>query len=197
MVHNISLFRPATKEDAGSLAELVNYAGDGLPLYLWQQMAGPGETAWDVGHRRAMREEGSFSYRNATIVESAGKCAGCLICYDIPDEPRPIPNDTPRIFVPLEELERLAPGTFYINVMAVLPEFRRRGLGKSLLARAEKVAREHGKRAMSLIVVDTNQVARELYRRCGFIEQASRPIVKDGWQTEAQHLLLLVKELAH
>ncbi|HEX6094114.1 MAG TPA: hypothetical protein VFZ07_12215, partial [Dongiaceae bacterium] len=59
-------FRPAVIEDAPILAELVNYAGEGLPLYLWGKMAAAGESAWDVGRRRAARDEGSFSYRNAT-----------------------------------------------------------------------------------------------------------------------------------
>ena len=45
--------RPATIDDATVLAELVNRAGEGMPLYLWGQMAEPGEAAWDVGRRRA------------------------------------------------------------------------------------------------------------------------------------------------
>ncbi len=77
-------FRPANIDDAGVLAELVNYAGEGMPLYLWSQMAEPGQAAWDVGHGRAAREEGSFSYRNATIIEQGGECAGCLIGYEFP-----------------------------------------------------------------------------------------------------------------
>ena len=124
-------FRPATVDDATVLAELINYAGEGLPLYLWGQMAQPGESG---GRRRAAREEGSFSYRNATIIEHDGKCAGCLIGYEIPDNPEPLPDDMPAIFVPLQELENLAPGTWYINVLAVRPQFRNQGLGTKLLA---------------------------------------------------------------
>ena len=54
------------------LAELVNYAGDGLPFHLWSKMAAPGESAWEVGRGRAARPEGGFSYRNATIIEHLG-----------------------------------------------------------------------------------------------------------------------------
>src|SRR5262245_41533083 len=64
-----SAIRVGVIDDAPLLAELVNYAGEGLPLYLWSRMTEPGESAWDVGRRRAAREEGSFSYRNATIIE--------------------------------------------------------------------------------------------------------------------------------
>ena len=81
------ILRPATIDDATVLAELVNHAGDGMPLYLWDQMAEPGEAAWAVGRHRASREEGSFSYRNATIIEQDSQCAGCLIGYEIPNNP--------------------------------------------------------------------------------------------------------------
>ena len=110
MPHNPPL-RSATIEDAPILAELVNYAGDGLPLYLWGKLAGSGETAWDIGRRRAAREEGAFSYRNATMIDHDGACAGCLIGYEIPEDPVPIAADMPQMFVPLQELENLAPGT--------------------------------------------------------------------------------------
>jgi len=194
MMQGNHVFRPATKNDASVLAELVNYAGEGLPLYLWQQMAGPGETAWDVGRRRAARDEGSFSYRNATIIESNDQCAGCLIGYAIPDLPEPIPDNMPAIFVPLQELENLAPGTWYINVLAVLPHFRRRGLGTSLIALAEATARARGKNGVSLIVADLNKGARQLYQRCGYSEHARRRIVKENWVSEAEYFLLLAKE---
>jgi hypothetical protein len=90
MTHLEPPFRPARLDDAPLLAELVNYAGEGLPLYLWSKLAEPGESAWDVGRRRAAREEGSFSYRNATMIEHEGQTAGCLIGYEIPDQPVPI-----------------------------------------------------------------------------------------------------------
>src|SRR5262245_8212447 len=72
-------------------------------------------------------------HRNATIIEQDGQCAGCLIGYEIPDNPDPIPDDLPSMFVPLQELENQAPGTWYINVLAVRPQFPVRGSGRSYL----------------------------------------------------------------
>jgi ribosomal protein S18 acetylase RimI-like enzyme len=186
-------FRRARIEDAPVLAELVNYAGDGMPLHLWGKLAGPGETAWDVGCRRAAREEGSFSYRNATIIESDRDCAGCLIGYDIPVDPAPVPPDTPAMFVPLQELENLAPGTWYINVLAVRPRFRGRGLGTKLLEFADEVARFLARRRLSVIVSDANAGARRLYERCGYRETEKRVMVKEDWQNEGQSWILLTK----
>ena len=85
-------------------------------------MAEPGESAWDVGRRRAMRETGSFSYRNATVAEVDGRVIAGLIGYPLPDRPEPIDDDQmPPMFVPLQELENLAPGTWYVNVLATCP----------------------------------------------------------------------------
>jgi len=188
-------FRRATIEDAPILAELVNYAGEGLPLYLWSTLASPGETAWDVGLRRAAREDGSFSYRNAVIIEHDGSCAGALIGYEIPDQPEPVSDDMPAMFVPLQELENLAPGTWYVNVLAVRPQFRKTGLGTQLLSMARRTAEALSKRGLSVIVSDANDGARRLYERCGYRERAMRPMVKEAWENEGQNWVLLTRDL--
>jgi ribosomal protein S18 acetylase RimI-like enzyme len=188
-------FRPAKADDAAVLAELVNYAGEGMPLYLWSRMAEPGQTAWDVGCQRAEREQGSFSYRNARIIEYGGQCAGCLIGYEIPDNPGPIPDDMPTMFVPLQELENLAPNTWYINVLAVRPQFRKLGLGTKLLGLADETAEALGKSGLSVIVSDANTGARLLYDRHGYSERATRLMVKENWQNEGHNWALLTKNL--
>jgi ribosomal protein S18 acetylase RimI-like enzyme len=186
-------FRPATKADAAVLAELVNHAGEGMPLYLWGKLAAPGETAWDVGRARAAREQGSFSYRNATIIEHRSEAAGCLIGYAIADAPLPLAPDTPAMFRPLQELENLAPETWYVNVLAVLPTFRNEGLGTELLRLADETGRKLGSRGLSLIVADANAGARRLYARNGYRETATRPMVKEGWINDGQNWVLMTK----
>jgi ribosomal protein S18 acetylase RimI-like enzyme len=188
-----SVIRPGVVEDAPLLAELVNYAGEGLPLYLWSRMAEPRESAWDVGRRRAAREEGSFSYRNATMIEQDGDAAGCLIGYAIPEDPSPIPSDMPAMFVALQELENLVPGTWYVNVLAVRPAFRGQGLGTKLLALAEERARAEGRRGLSVITSDDNVGARRLYERCGYLKMATRPMIKEDWENDGQEWILLAK----
>ena len=46
-------FRPATPDDAQALAELVDFASEGLALYVWTKIAGPGGDPWAVGRERA------------------------------------------------------------------------------------------------------------------------------------------------
>ena len=46
-------YRQATQADAPALSDLVDFAGEGLPSYLWARLAQAGETSRDVGIRRA------------------------------------------------------------------------------------------------------------------------------------------------
>jgi ribosomal protein S18 acetylase RimI-like enzyme len=187
--------RPARPEDASVLAELVNLAGEGLPLYVWGKLVEPGETAWEVGRKRAARNEGSFSYRNAMVIEYEGRAVATLIGYEIADHPEPITTGMPAMFVPLQELENLAPGTWYVNVLATLPGYRNLGLGSDLLRLAEETGRNLGKRGMSVIVSDTNIGARRLYERFGYREIARRTMIKEDWKNEGREWLLLTKKL--
>jgi ribosomal protein S18 acetylase RimI-like enzyme len=190
-------FRYATREDASALAELTNFAGEGLQIYLWTNMAEPGESAWDVGRRRVRREEGSFSYRNAVVAEVDGRTIASLIGYPLPDAPEPIDfEQMPPMFVPLQELEDLAPGTWYVNVLATYPAYRDRGYGTRLLGIAERLAAATGRTGLSIIVSDANRGARRLYERCGYAEVARRPMVKERWESRGEHWVLLVKRPA-
>ena len=186
--------RKATKKDALALAELINLAGDGLPVFLWERMAEKGESVWDVGVRRANREEGGFSYRNALCLEKDNQVAACLIDYPIGDTPEEIDTETtPPLFVPLMELENKALDSWYINVLATYQNFQRQGLGLKLLEAAQKRADECGKARLSLIVDDSNLDAQRLYERFGFRQKASRPMVKEGWINPGKNWILMVK----
>ncbi len=192
-----SPFRRAEPADAAALAELVNFAGEGLPLYLWDRLKQPGETAWDLGRRRAAREAGGFSYRNAVVADIGGTCAACLIGYAQPEEAEPIDYAAmPPMFVPLQELENLAPASWYVNVLAAFPDYRGQGLGTKLLTLADEFARAAGRHGLSVIVSDANHGARRLYLRCGYAEAGERPMVKEGWTNAGRNWLLLTKQLA-
>jgi len=187
-------FRRAGPEDAKALADLVHFASEGLAFYLWSKMAGPGGDPWAVGRERARREEGAFSYRNAVLLERDGGVAAGLIGYPLPERPEPIPDTMPAMFVPLQELENLAPATWYVNVLAAYPEHRGQGLGTSLLALAERIAADAGCPGLSIIVSDANIGARRLYERCGYHEAGRRPKLKNGWQAAGTEWVLLVKD---
>lgn len=178
------------------MAKLVNIAGDGLPYYLWTKLAAEDGklSAWEIGRQRAQRENGAFSYRNTVICEHDGEIAAALIGYALPDEPEPVDYaDMPAIVVPLQQLEDLAPGTWYINVLAAFEQYRGRGIGSDLLKLAEHRSSESGCTGLSLIVSDANAEARRLYTRSGYAEEASRPMVKEAWQNPGENWILMRK----
>jgi ribosomal protein S18 acetylase RimI-like enzyme len=193
MVEFFSPYRRATQADSAALADLVDFAGEGLPSYLWSKMAQDGESAFDVGRRRARREEGSFSYRNAVVADEDGSVVAALIGYPLPDRPEPIGPDMPAMFVPLQELENLACGTWYVNVLAAYPEHRNHGHGTRLLKVAETLMRSSDSKGLSIIVSDANGGACRLYERFGFTRRATRPMVKEQWHNDGENWLLMVR----
>lgn len=190
------LIREAKAADAEHLVRFVNMAADDLPLHFWRKSVGDGGDALAYGKERAARESGNFSYRNAWIAEVEGAVAACLLGYPAEEEPGQIAPDTPAIFVPLLELEALAPGSWYLNVLATYGPFRGRGCGSALLAHAEQVARLAGRGSISLIAEDTHQEALRLYTAKGYREVARRPVIKGDWPVEANDWILFSKPLA-
>lgn len=186
------LIREAKASDAEHLARFINMAADDLPLYFWQKSVGDGDP-WAYGKERAARQTGSFSFRNAWLAEVEGDVAACLLGYLAEDEPGPIDPDTPAIFVPLLELEALAPGSWYLNVLATYEKFRGKGLGTALLAYAEGEARRAGRKSISLIAEDSHHDALRLYTAKGYREIARRPVVKDDWKVDAKEWILFAK----
>lgn len=184
--------RKARASDAADLVRFINMAADDLPLHFWRKTVGPDGDPWALGAERAARDSGNFSYRNAWLAEVDGAVAACLLGYPA-DEPGLIAPDTPPIFVPLLQLEALAPGAWYLNVLATYDGFRGRGLGSALLAHAETVAAEAGHATISLITADTHQDAQRLYAARGYAEVARRPVVKGDWQVDASEWILMVK----
>jgi ribosomal protein S18 acetylase RimI-like enzyme len=190
------IFRAATKADAAALAVLVDIAGEGLPAYLWSTLRASGQSILEVGRERARREEGGFSYRNAVVAEVDGEVAACLVGYRL-DDPYELGalNEIPELVRPLVLLEAKAPGSWYVNVLATFPEFRRQGLGFELLGIAERKAREANAPALSVIVAAGNERAVRLYKAAGYEARAAEPIFAYPGCPHSGDWMLMVKAL--
>ncbi len=185
-------FRLAEPRDGAVLAKLVNFAGEGMPLYLWQQLAEPGEDPWVVGARRHL----SKLETGLVIVADDGEGAFAeLTGYSIGAEPEPL-DELPAMLVPLQDLENHALNSWYVNILAIMPDRRNEGWGTKLLAIAETIGRRDNHTRMSVIVADNNGGARRLYERTGYREVTRRPMVKNGWTSDGQNWVLLIKPLA-
>lgn len=189
-------FRPARKSDASDLAVLVDIAGEGFACHLWQGLKQPGESALEFGRSRAMREQGGFSYRNSTIAEVDGEVAGVLIGY-LQEDPYPVGDlsEVAEEIRPLILLEAEAPGSWYVNVLAVFPEFHRHGLGAALLKIADDFAAKSGADELSVIVGSWNKPAASLYLRQGYQPRKSLPGVAYGDFPHDGDWVVMVKQI--
>jgi ribosomal protein S18 acetylase RimI-like enzyme len=189
-------FRPAAKTDASALAVLVDIAGEGMPAYMWSRLASPGQSLLELGRERAQRDSGGFSWRNAVVAEIGGEVAACLVGYRLAD-PYDLGalTDMPPLVQPLVKLEARAPGSWYVNVLATLTEFRRLGIGAKLLDIAESKGREAGAPSLSVIVGSWNETATRLYRRTGYAGRASEPAIPFPGSPHRGDWVLMVKPL--
>jgi acetyltransferase len=81
------------------------------------------------------------------------------------------PTGTERI-LGVARYDRVAGADVAEVAVAVVDEFQRRGLGGALLAILARVAREHGIKSFSLIVLPENQQMLGLLRKMGWIHHA-------------------------
>ena len=188
-------FRCTTVDDAGTLADFVEFASEGLALYLWTKIAEPGCDPWQIGRERVLSETSGLSYRNAVIADVSGQPASGLISYPLKYKSESILDELSPVLVPLHKLMNQALDTWYVHVLASYPEHRGKGQGSALLAVAETLAVSAGKRGLSLLVSDTNTGARRLYEHRGYREAAHCRMVKEQWQHPGTNWMLLRKDI--
>lgn len=189
-------FRRARPDDAAALAELVDRAGEGLPRFLWARAATPGQDPMAVGAARAARGDGGFSYTNAVVLEVDGAVAGMLLSYRL-DDPYGADDmsQVPEMVRPLIELEARAPGSWYVNAVAIKPGFEGRGYGRAFMDLAEALGRDRRATEVSLIVAEENTRARGLYERLGYAVRAHRAVCAFPGFPHSGDWLLMVKPL--
>lgn len=182
--------------DSGLLAGLMNAAGEGIPAYLWSRMAGPETDPIEYGARRVQRSEGAFSYTNTHVALIGDAPAGMLLGYPLPD-PYDLASldDVPEVVRPALELESRVPGSWYVNAVATVESFRRRGVATALLRHAEDLAHAAGAPSVSLIVAEDNEGARRLYDALDFDTVARRATVAFPGCAHEGDWLLLAKTL--
>ncbi|MCQ2271037.1 MAG: GNAT family N-acetyltransferase [Bacteroidales bacterium] len=119
------------------------------------------------------REDVLYSWINCIIAEFDGHAAGGLCCYDGKryQEMRRITfpiiaQHTGKDFSEMD-LETV-PGEYYLDSMAVLPEYRHRGVATALLNEGIRQAAELGINRASMIVSLENPAAQRLYESLGF-----------------------------
>lgn len=177
--------RPAQKSDAPCIAEGIMIAlGDDMVDELAN---GHGLRAvHEIFTRLAETEDSQYSYRNSFIaVTSDGNTAGMVVAYDgaiLLEARRLFFALTPqylgwdiRDIVPDGEPDpETDPSEYYLDSLAVWPQYRGKGVATALINKVKKEAERVGK-PVGLLCAIHNDKARRLYERLGFKAIGQRP----------------------
>lgn len=162
MSENIVTIRKGTRSDAAFLAKVVLMAlheNESHPMY-------------GIFEELAARQDAQYSFCNALIAEVDGVAAGAIIGYD--------GAKLQELRVPLLQLVKerqgrelnieneTSAGEFYLDSLAVLPEYRSCGIGRMLLCAARDKAFADGFERVGLLVDFNNPRAERLYTSLGF-----------------------------
>lgn len=189
--------RSATVEDCHHIASLALIAGEGIPAFFWSETLQSGERVEDVGAAEAGRTDQNFSYLNCVMAETATGIAGMLLAYRLPPATQKCDmSNLPAFIRPLIELEEEVPDSFYINMLAVYPAYRKAGIGEVLMAEVDARARSAGCDLSSLEVFEENGGAVRFYQRLGYETIDSRAVVAHDCCPHDGRILLMTRRVA-
>ena len=119
------------------------------------------------------RDDTLYSWRNATIALYDGQPAGLMVAYNGARycQMRDITFPMIRMYVGddyhnMDDESR--PGEYYLDSLAVLPEFRRRGIASALIKEMFRQRDKAGIPLATIAVDPENETAYRLYLRNGF-----------------------------
>ncbi len=159
--------REATPQDAAFLAVcMITALGEDYASCL------DNRKQMQLAEEVCRREDTLYSWRNSWVAEDGGTQAGAIIGYDGERYAgmRRITFDllsdiiTPETAQMQEETQA---GEYYLDSLAVMPEYRKRGIGKSLIMHAITQLTRVKKQPVVLVVLPDNP-ARRMYESIGF-----------------------------
>ena len=194
---NALLFRSATEDDCTELALIRDIAGRRMPSYLWSQETGQGQSYFEYGRETIRTDANSNSYfKNWLVAEFQDKFVGAFFGFSIENPYPEIDLDAvPECFRPCIELERVASGCWLLQAIAILPQYRGKGLARQLLDKAGSVAKDSGTNRIALQVEEVNEIAFNTYQRNGYIEVDRRPYIPFPGSDDTGDYVLMWKEL--
>lgn len=115
-----------------------------------------------------------YSYLNTRIAEMDGNRVGALVAYDgahyakMRAKTFGLVKQTPGIDLSHNALET-GPGEFYLDSMAILPEYRGLGIGQKLMLDRMEWAKRNGFDAVTLLVDKDKPRLQDYYEELGFV----------------------------
>lgn len=190
-------FRGGIESDATSLALFFDAAGRRIPAFFWSLYADEGQSFFEFGREniRTNDDEKSY-YKNWQIAELDNKLLGAFFGFRVPDPYPKINYDEEQEWeIPFLELEKSAAGSWLLQAIYVLPEYRGQGHSNALLARAEEEAKAIGAKKITLQVEEINQIALKTYTSNGYAELARRELIPFPFSKDTGDIILMEKNL--
>lgn len=163
-------YRPATIDDSAFVATVMMEA---VEIPMMEEGRVPDAHLVEV----CRQDNTLYSWRNATIAEIDGTPVAALIAYEGKGyhevKVRTFGMVKAKLdFDPMAMDDETKEGEYYLDSLAVLPEWRNKGIGASLLMRGVEKAQKQG--LIALLACDPdNSNAYQLYRRLGFKEEGT------------------------
>ncbi len=186
-------FRSARSDDVEHLIDLMMTSSWGGIRAAWERARSPGETWRDRGRAELGDPDGEIGFTRFVVADSGGRVAAMMLVNLIGDTSALNTANAIEQERGALRLIKLARHSLFIREIATADWARGRGIGRELMALAERIAASHGVPRVTLIVNDANGPAEKLYRRLGYVaagEEASlgHPRFPDG-----SRLLLMEK----
>lgn len=170
--------RDAGPEDAAFLAKCVMA---GMHYYDFGQL--------DPGHEGLFRSltecerrtDLLYTFANSRIAEIDGKVAGSLLSYP-GDNYKELRHKTfselwpEYISMDTDSEQETGPGEYYLDTLAVVPEYRHRGIGRALLEDGIRLGKSKGFDLITLVVDSDMPDLVRLYESVGFRSHDHRRI---------------------
>ena len=190
-------FRTGIESDATSLALLFDAAGRRIVSYFWSLYAAEGQSFFEFGRENIRtNDEGKSFHKNWQIAELDNKLLGAFFGFRVPDPyPEISYDEEPEWWVPFLELEKSAAGSWLLQAISVLPEYRGQGHAHALLSKAEEVAKDNGANKITLQVEAINQIAVKTYTSNGYTELARRELIPFPFSQDTGDIILMEKNL--
>lgn len=178
-------FRDGRAADTRALAQISIDATHGIVGVKYRRQARERPLSGVVAERRILRQESPSHYADWRVAaDGSGAVMGGLNAFPMTRfaTVRPDPEASGEglaLLSRLNALEEQAGGDFYVNLVGVLEAHRRAGVGRALMAEADRLARAAGCRRLVLGTFAGDAAAMTFYPRAGYRLFGTCPIGGD------------------
>lgn len=178
------IIRKAIKDDSALIAKVVAMAiGEDTAIIYG------GVNYMKTFEEIALLDNSQYSYRNAFVAEIDGNVAGAVVGYDGAElynlRKATLDVISKHTGKELQITDETDASEFYLDSLAVMPEYRGYGVGSKLILAMKERAFSEYKKPLGLLVDFENPDAERLYKSLGF----ERVEVKDFMGHKMWHLV--------